>query len=278
MDINQDGLPDLIVVGEWMPVTVLMNTGQGFTNETEKSGFSKTNGLWNCIETSDLDQDGHADLVLGNHGLNTRLKASIDFPVTLYINDFDNNKMAEQIVTVFNGANAYPLVLRTDLVMQIPALKKKYLFFENYKEQTIENIFSEKDLRTAAEVEVTNTSTSIAWNKGDGTFELKSLPVEAQFAPVHAILLADLDEDQDTDIMIGGNFHRSKPELGKYDASYGLVMINEGDRFFQPLRAEQSGLNLQGEVRDMIQLEVQNQEIILVARNNDTPVLLRRGN
>ncbi len=277
LDINQDGLPDLIVVGEWMPVTVLINTGQGFTNETEKSGFSKTNGLWNCIEAADLDRDGHPDLVLGNHGLNTRLKASINFPVTMYINDFDNNKMAEQIVTVFNGPNAYPLVLRTDLVMQIPSLKKKYLFFENYKEQTIENIFAEKDLRTAAKVEVTNTRTSIAWNNGNGTFELKSLPVEAQFAPVHAILLTDLDNDQDTDIILGGNFHRSKPELGKYDASYGLVLINEGDRLFKPLGPKQSGLNLHGEVRDKSQLKVQTQEIILIARTNDTPVLLRKG-
>ncbi|MCB0669332.1 MAG: VCBS repeat-containing protein, partial [Saprospiraceae bacterium] len=273
-DLDGDGLLDLVVVGEWMPVSIFRNDGRHLALSTD-SGLQDAKGLWNCIRIADMDSDGKPDLVLGNHGLNTRLKASYEKPITLYINDFDNNRTPEQIITMYNGEQAYPLTRRTDLVMQMPVLKKKYLYFSDYEEQTIDEILDEKALKTAAKVEVTNTASSIAWNQGNGRFSLESLPTEAQFAPVYALLIGDFDADHRPDILLGGNFYRSKPEIGMYDASYGLVLKGQESRGFLPLSSQQSGINVQGEVRDLQSISWRNNQIILIARNNDSLVALK---
>lgn len=273
-DVDGDHRPELLVTGEWMPVSVFKNTGAGL-ELMASSGLEEDAGLWNCIQTGDLDNDGDQDLVLGNHGLNTRLKAGVEKPLTLYINDFDNNRTPEQIITMYNGDQAYPLTRRTDLVMQMPGLKKKYLYFSDYEEQTIDQILDEKALKTAAKVKVTNTATAVAWNDGSGHFSLENLPSQAQFAPVYAILIHDFDQDELPDILLGGNFYRSKPEIGKYDASYGLMLKGSGHHSFQALPPQVSGINLEGEIRDLKTINYQDQMIILVARNNDTLIAIR---
>ena len=270
VDYDGDQDQDLIVVGEWMPITVFENNKGQFTNTTEEAGFDKTNGLWNCIAASDLDQDGDIDLVIGNHGLNSRFKASKEKPMILYVNDFDGNKSAEQIISLYNGDQSYPLALRHDLVMQLPNLKKKYLRYENYKGQQVNDIFSEKQVRTSAKSEVYNMASSIALNNGDGTFTLTPLPQEAQFSSVHSILLEDLDKDGITDILLGGNFYRSKPEVGIYDGSYGLVLKGNGEGTFSSLKAAESGFSVTGEIRDLQTIELSDEQLVLVARNDDS--------
>ena len=153
-DIDGDGDPDLIVVGDYMPIKVFLNQSGKLQEQTEESGLHNTEGWWNRMEAGDLDQDGDIDFVVGNHGLNSRFRASIEKPVCMYVNDFDQNGTVEQIICNYYGDQSYPMVLRHDLVSQIPSLKKKYLKYESYKDQTIADIFTPEQLKDVIKLDV----------------------------------------------------------------------------------------------------------------------------
>ncbi len=275
-DIDNDKEEDLIVVGDWMPIKILKNQNGVLTNHQSPITNHQSSGFWNCLQAGDFNEDGQVDFVIGNHGLNSRLKAKENEPISMYVNDFDKNRSAEQIISVYNEGQSYPLPLRHDLVMQLPNLKKKYLLYESYKGQQVKDIFDEKQVRTSAKSEVHTTATSILLSNGDGAFDLVSLPIAAQLAPVHGILVNDLDEDGHLDLIMGGNFHNSKPEIGIYDASYGLVLQGDGKGNFQSLSAMESGLKVKGEIRDIESLQVGNEGVILIGRNDDSLVLYRK--
>jgi enediyne biosynthesis protein E4 len=273
-DVDNDKDIDLIVVGEYMPATIFIQDKGKFTNSTLASGLEGSKGWWNCIEASDLDNDGDIDFVAGNHGLNSRFRASKEKPVTMWVNDFDQNGSVEQIICTYEGDKSYPLVLRHDLIAQIPSLKKKYLKYESYKDQTIQDIFTPEQLKSAIKLEVNNLASSVFLNDGSGKFTGVPLPVEAQFSPVYAILIDDLDKDGKKDILLGGNLYRAKPEVGRYDASYGTFLKGDGKGNFKTVLNRDCGLKIDGEVRDIKKIKIGNKNIILVARNNDTPVFL----
>jgi hypothetical protein len=269
LDYDGDQDEDLIVVGEWMPVSVFNNKEGQLTLVTEQAGLSKSNGWWNCISIADIDNDGDQDLLLGNHGLNSRFKASLDKPVSLYINDFDGNGTAEQILCAYNGDQSYPLVLRHDLVTQLPHLKKKYLKYESYKNQTIEDVFTPEELERAVKLETYWLSSSVAINQGDGTFKLEALPAEAQLSPIYAFEVLDVDGDNQLDVVAAGNLYEVKPEVGRYDASYGVVLSGNGNGQFRAIPSTASGLLVDGQVRDIQRLIVGEQQLLLFARNDD---------
>jgi enediyne biosynthesis protein E4 len=272
-DIDGDGLPDLVVVGEWMPVRIYLNKGGRLEERTAAMGMDKTQGFWHCVVLADLDGDGDMDILGGNMGLNTRLRASEEKPVRMYVNDFDQNGTVEQVVTVYNGARAYPLVLRHDLVRQIPSLKKKYLKFEAYKEQQITDIFTEAQLARAIVAEVRETRSMMYLNDGGGKFTASPLPEAVQYSPVFSLLVHDFDGDGHADILAGGNFYHSKPEIGIYAASYGQWLRGAGGGRYQAVRPVDSGFFVRGAVRDMALLRGGGKKIVLVAKN-DAPVEL----
>ena len=269
VDYDSDNDADLIIVGEWMPIRIFENTGGKLEEKTESAGLGRSNGWWNCLQPGDFDGDGDTDFVVGNHGLNSRFRASSEQPVSMYINDFDQNGTVEQILTTYNGEEAYPLVLRHDLVMQMPELKKKYLKYESFQEQKVDDIFTSEQLAQAIHLEAYQLASSYLINNGDGTFELKALPVEAQFSPVFGLSVDDFDKDGLQDILLGGNFHGAKPEVGRYDASYGLFLKGDGQMHFTPVPAKHSGLQLHGETRDMVTISAGGRKTVLVARNNE---------
>ncbi len=274
-DLDSDKDLDLIIVGDWMPIKVFINDHGKFLDRSDSTGLLKSNGWWNVIAPGDLDHDGDIDFVVGNHGLNSRFNASPERPVTMYVNDFDQNGTVEQIISVFNGDLSYPLVLRHDLVQQLPNLKKKYLKYESYKDQTVTDIFTPDQLKNAVVLEAFHLRSALLINQGNGKFEMKDLPVEAQFSPVYGILVDDVDQDGQTDILLGGNLYRAKPEVGIYDASYGTFLKGDGKNNFVPVPARESGLCIQGEVKDFLKIKVGKEDFIFVARNNDSIRILK---
>lgn len=275
-DVDGDRDADLIVVGEYMPVKILINEKGRFQDNTVGSGLDHSNGWWNRIKAADLDGDGDLDFVIGNHGLNSRFRASVDKPVCLYVSDFDQNGTIEQITCTFEGNKNYPMVLRHELVTNIPVLKKKYLKYENYKDQTIEDVFGADALKRAYALKAYQLASCIVINQGNGKFDLKPLPPEAQLAPVFGIDIYDLDDDGHLDILLGGNLYGAKPEVGRYDASFGVVLKGDGRGNFSPLAPEISGLKIDGEIRDMLTLKQNGGELIIVSRNSAGVVTLKR--
>ena len=270
LDYDKDGKQDLVVTGEYMPVRILHNDGKGKLEETTgNAGLEKTNGWWNRIAIADINNDGYADIVAANHGLNSRFKATEQKPVSMYVNDFAGNGTTQQIITCYNGDSAYPMLLRHDLVNVIPALKKKYLKYESYKDQTIEDIFTKEQLQTAVKLTANTMQSSVFINNKNGTFTTKALPSPAQLSPMYAIEVNDFDDDGNADIIIGGNFYESKPEAGIYDASYGLFLKGDGKGNFTALSAQQSGINIRGAVRDITMMNVGKEKCLIVAKNDD---------
>ena len=274
IDYDGDNDDDLIVVGKWMPISLFRNDNGKF--QRVESGFENSEGLWNCIEVADIDQNGSMDLVVGNHGLNSRFKASATKPMMMYVNDFDENGSIEQIITTYKGDKAYPFVGRDELVKRISSLKKKYLKYDDYKDQTVLDIFGQQLIDQSTVLKVATTQ-SMAFLNIDGEFVPKNLPAEAQFAPIYAIHIEDYDNDDIPDILMGGNFHWSKPKAGIYDAMKGGLLKGEGNGSFKFIGASQSGVHIPGEVRAIEKLGIGAEEdIYIFSRLNDYPLTMKK--
>jgi len=269
-DFDNDDDYDLIIVGEWMEIKLFENDNSNFTEISKDVGLKNTSGWWNRIASSDIDNDGDIDFIVGNHGLNSRFKASVEAPISCYVNDFDNNGSIEQIVCNYNEGKSYPLVLRHDLIKQLPHLKKKYVYYTNYKGQAIEDIFTSEELKNSIVHEVTMLESILLINNGDASFKIKPLPTESQFAPIYAISASDFDKDGVIDLVLGGNLYNVKPEIGSYDASYGQFLKGTGNGDFTVYSMAESGLFLDGEIRDFKIFSHKQNDLLLVSKNNST--------
>lgn len=274
-DVDGDGRPDLVVVGEWMPIAIFRNMGRGKLERMDVPGLEKSHGWWNRIVAGDFTGDGRVDFVVGNLGLNTRLRAAEDEPATMYVKDFNRNGFVEQIVSYYNNGASYPLVLRDDLIKSLSFLKTRFLKYADYAERSVTDIFTPEALADAVLKEAHTFATTLVRNNGDGSFTLVPLPTEAQFAPVYGILASDLDGDGKLDLLLAGNFDGVKPEIGRMSASYGLFLRGDGKGDFAPVRAAQSGFLVPGQARDIQRIRTQEGELYVVARNNDRPLVFR---
>jgi enediyne biosynthesis protein E4 len=276
VDYDHDGKLDLIVTGEWMPVRVFHQENGRLVDRTREAGLTGTEGWWNSVTVADLNGDGRPDLVLGNLGLNSYVRASPTEPARLYVSDFGHNGGLEQILTFYKHGVSYPIAGRDELLSLIPPLRKRYATYADFGASRVEDILPSEDLARATVREARVLASSVALNNGNGTFTLKPLPVEAQFAPIRAVVAADFDGDGHTDLLVAGNDYGLPPVLGRYDASYGLLLRGRGDGSFEAVDMEQSNVVIDGQVRHMDWLrQAGGGRAIVVARNNDRLQVLR---
>jgi enediyne biosynthesis protein E4 len=274
-DVTGDGRLDLVIVGEWMPISVFRNAGGGRLERMEVRGLEKSHGWWNRIVPGDFNRDGRTDFIVGNLGLNTRLRASESEPATMHVKDFDKNGFGEHIVSYYTDGVSYPLVLRDDLIKTLPYLKSRYLNYKDYAQQTVTDIFPSEELSAAVLKKAYTFATVMARNDGDGSFTLVPLPLEAQVAPVYGILAADYDRDGSTDLLLAGNFDGVKPEIGRMHAGYGLFLRGDGKGNFAPQRTVESGFFVPGQARDIQRVTTRQGDVYVVTRNNDRPLVFR---
>jgi hypothetical protein len=274
-DIDGDGRLDLIVVGEWMPITVFHNEGGGRLKRIVVPGLENSEGWWNRIVAGDFNGDGRVDFVIGNLGLNGRLRATPQEPLTMYVKDFDGDGAAEQIISIYSHRVSYPLALRAELINTLPFLASRLPTFKDYATKTVKDIFTPQELSGALLKKTSTLATTLALNNGDGSFTLVPLPNEAQVAPVYGILAADVDHDGHTDLLLAGNFDGFKPDIGRMAASYGLLLHGDGKGRFTPIRTTESGFFVPGQSRDIARVRTAHGDLYVVARNNDRPLLFR---
>lgn len=273
-DVDKDGRLDLIVVGEWMPLTVFFNRG----NKLSKKETAFSEGWWNCVKTADVDEDGDPDLILGNLGLNSKIKGDLKHPAQLYVKDFDNNGQTETVLTYYKSDGiSYPLHLKPELTAQMPLLRKKFLKYADYASKPIEKVFDENQLKNAIIRKAYELQSCIAINDGKGNFTLQALPRRAQFSPIYAFLIDDLDGDGRLDILSGGNFFGVKPELGRYDGSYTVFLKGDGKGNFSFVPNRQTGIIIKNEIRDIVKIKTATGEVLLFAKNNDPIEIYKRN-
>ena len=268
VDLDNDNKKELIVVGEWMPVKVYKYEDRKFIDISEIIGLDKTNGLYNVIKVADINNDSFNDIILGNYGLNSSFKASKSKPLTLLVNDFDNNGRTEQIIGMYYGNDLYPIVQLKDLWMQIPNLKKRFLKYESYKNKKLLEMFDQNIINSSEIKYVYNLSSTILINNDGESFDVKELPFEAQISSIFSLYLDDFNNDQNLDLIIGGNSLKIKPEYGSNNASFSLMLYGDGNGSFTSVNSIESGLFIKGEVRDITKIRVKNQDNYIFALNN----------
>ena len=271
MDVNGDKKPDLIVVGEWMPIKVFVNHNGRLVDESAKYIKFPSCGLWNKIFAADLNGDGRLDLVVGNIGLNTQFKMSPQYPMSVCYKDFDKNGTIDPILCYYIDGVNYPAVSRDDLMDQIPVLKKKFLDYAPYADATMETIFTPEQMKGAKTLIAQTGETVYLENEGRDGFKLKKLPIEAQYSPVYSITTIDVNHDGKPDLILAGNNAWTRIKFGRYKANHGVLLINDGKGNFKYVPQYQSGLNLRDDIRSAETINSPSgQKIIFGA--NDAPL------
>ena len=250
-DLNGDRRMDLVLAGEWMSLRALVNTGTVFEDASGLYFPHSTEGWWTALAAADMDNDGDTDLVAGNYGLNTLLKANEQEPVRLFYPDLDDNGSLDPILTAYTLGVSYPVALRDDLIGQVPSLKKKFNDYGSYARASIADILPASTLKTAPRLKATTFASIYLERTGSG-FIAHTLPVEAQYAPVYAIAVADFDKDGHLDIVLAGNQTHSRIYLGRYDAGHGTVLHGDGHGGFAAVSPAVSGITLKGDIRSAV--------------------------
>lgn len=264
-DVNGDNKQDLVVVGEWMPITILYQDKNTF-KASDNLVLKNSSGLWNRIVKGDFNNDGKVDFAAGNYGLNTQLKA----PLSLFYGDFDQNGAIEPILCTQEAGKEYPFWSKDDIQSQWVALKSKYVSYESYANQTVQDILTPQQFTAAKKLDASLLQSSLIINQGKDNFLVRPLPAAVQVAPVFGLLPFDINADGNLDLISGGNLYGTRVKLGRYDASKGEVLLGDGKGKFSPISYQESGFRVNGEVRDIVPLNNGRQWQIVFAKNNSS--------
>jgi len=276
-DLTGNGSPDLVVAGEWMPLTIFLNQrGQLDRARGDSVGLDSTHGWWRNLALVDLNGDGAKDLIGGNHGLNSRFEATKERPVHLWVGDLNRNGSVEHIFGNYSeGKGPYPMALRQDIIRELPYLRARYPSFSDYAGTTVGEMFTQKQLERTIHHQVYQLASVVGWNRGDGTFRIDSLPFRAQLAPMYGLLGEDLNCDGAPEILMGGNMEAVDPQVGSYEATDGVLLRQDSTGTYQNISSRKSGFESPGEIRSIQLLDGKASARILVGRNDDSLQVFR---
>jgi hypothetical protein len=268
-DLDKDGDQDLIVSLEWGGIDAYINTNGNFS----KKKLINKNGWWNFMLPCDIDRDGDIDMVAGNLGMNSRLKASDKEPVRLYYNDFDDNGKKEQILTYYVGGKEVPFANKSELEKKLPVLKKRFLYAEDFAKASLKDLFLADKLDKASVLTADYFSNAVLINDGKMNFTVQALPWEGQLTSYRDAIVVNANNDSLPDLLLTGNYYDNNIEMGRYDADFGTVLINKGNASFacEPI----NGLTIKGQTRHIRKIEIGKKEAFILARNNDSTMIIR---
>ncbi len=277
-DLNGDKSADLVLVGEWMPVSVYLNDKGKFRDATSEYGLENLKGWWYSIAAADLDGDGDQDFVLGNLGKNAKFYASREKPFNVFAGDFDKNNTCDIVLSKEYNGKLVPARGRQCSSEQMPFIKQKFPTYKDFASADLEDILGEKNLEEALHLEVTTFGSMMLINEGNGKFSEKYLPNLAQISPIKRIIAEDFNGDGQLDLLLVGNMYEAEVETPRYDAGNGLLMLGDGKGNFEPQPITRSGFFAPKNAKDMALLRTINGEkLLLVANNSDVPQAFRTG-
>ncbi len=282
-DFDNDGWLDLVIAGEWMPLSFFRNQNGRFTNVTDITGLSNRKGWWNSLAGGDFDNDGDIDYIAGNLGTNSFYRADSAHPATIYAGDFNKNGTYIVIPSLYlpdqNGKRQeYPAHTRNDVVAQLPAMKKKFLTYKSFAEASMRSLFPGNELDTVYKATANDFNSAYIENKGGGRFEFRALPPLAQLAPINGIIADDLNDDGNLDLVMLGNDYGTEVATGKYDAMHGLVLVGDGGGGFTAPSLKESGFYVPGNAKALVKmLDYKNQYLVAASQNRDSLKLFRSG-
>jgi hypothetical protein len=278
-DFDNDGWPDLVIVGEWMPVTFLKNDKGTFKNVTAKSGIADQIGWWNSISAGDFDNDGDMDYVIGNLGQNSFYKATKQYPVSIYAKDFDNNGSYDPFMSIYLPASQedpakkeYPAPTRDDVVKQVVSLNSKFYNYKSYATITMEQLFSKDQFKDALLLKANELSSCYCRNEGNGKFSLVPLPSQAQMSALNGMVTDDFNGDGNLDVVMTTNDYGTDVSVGRYDALNGLMLMGNGKGNFMPQSILESGIFIPDNGKALVKLRSKNGKYLLAAGQNRGPL------
>lgn len=254
VDLDLDKKNELVIVGEWMPVTVYRQQNGKLLNSTNEFFDKNYSGWWNKIAVGDFNGDKRTDLIVGNMGLNTQFKASEEEPLEMFYKDIDNNGSVDPIFSFYIQYKKYPYITRDELVGQLPVMRKRFSNFKSYADITMDDLFKNNELKDAGHLTANYMATTLFMSAATGKFKVTGLPKEVQYSPIYTIDQLDFNGDGYTDILLCGNNSHTKIRLGKFDANYGILLAGDGKGNFNYIKQSESGFNIWGDVRSCVQI------------------------
>jgi hypothetical protein len=278
-DFDGDGQTDLIVIGEWMPVTFFRNINGKFTNVTAHTGISDKTGWWNSIAAGDFRHTGRTDYIVGNLGLNSLYKASDRFPIHITAKDFTNTGTYIAIPSLYlpdrdGTKKEFPAMGRDDIARQMPGIKKKFPTYKPFALATMDEILSPEQRKGALRLQATTMQSCFLRNDGGGRFTALPLPMEAQVSVINGMIVDDFDGDGDLDVLVNGNDYGTEVGTGRYDALNGLLLKGDGDGNFTPLPIIRSGIYIPGNGKALVKLQGSSGRYLVAASQNRGPLKL----
>ena len=278
-DFDNDGWLDLMLAGEWMPITFLKNNKGIFVNITANSGLAAELGWWNTIAPADYDNDGDIDYIVGNLGTNSFYRADKKYPVTIIAKDFDNNGSFDAFPFMYlptsqdnPDKNNFPAQTRDDAIKQMIGIRKSFQNYKTFASATLPEILSREQLKNALKLEANQLQSVLIKNDGNGKFSLYPLPLQAQYSVLNGMVTDDFNGDGNMDVLINGNDYGTEVSVGRYDALNGLLLKGDGNGGFFPCSILQSGIFIPGNGKALVKLKSATNKYLIAASQNRGPL------